>query len=297
MSQEINSYIKSSKTTPLSARPLNFHDDINREYTEQWQKSIMLAKPKPELISTIINLPRLNKLIYELCAEHSLSPDIEFTALDTFESLMEKFMYKLQMVIRESVDVTSQDRAWQEAVENFKIDTPLTLLLVLSLSIKLNCSKSPFSLKTIQKIAQKVGIACPLQELVQREFFVFKNLDFVIESPRALRVVEVLARKSVERQLHNPPDMKEFLEWCIDLLRLLYQNKYAIYRRFVGHLANPTFLKKMSSDPVLQGAAVVALAGAANQMSEDLIDFLSDESLHDSVDIKALKNSIQHEIY
>lgn len=261
------------------------YDDL--EYTEQWEESILKLKPRPA--PKITSLPHGYRLICKLCEHFSLSPEVEFTALDNYEILLEKMWSICQTAGQHGLNKDSA-AMWQAAIKRFATETPLTILLVILLAEKKFELQPYFSVQKIKKLAKKARVVRNLDEVVQRESYIFMALDFDVAQPNALRVVEVLVKRC-HHESASALDMDEFLDCCLDLLRTSYLKRASICKL----LADQERLPEMINNPVLQGAAVVALGGEILQMPS-LIEFVAQQTSHDPVEIVTMKDAIQHEI-
>lgn len=257
MDQTISSILNSSIQS--QPEPMVFHSDINNTYQQTWKKLLKEVQSVHKIsIKFLMNLSETFNTISKLCVHLNLCPDVEFSAFDSLEHMLDSFLFDLTKAIdNEPTDKETKSFYWNQVCDTIKVDSPLIILLTLSLAAKYNNAKTMLDTKKISELME----TCTEEkytsaDITKHEFNLFKTMGFSVARPNTLHSMEHLL-KLIYDPKEVQVDVREFLMVGVTVLRYTYLKKNDIYAALEKLIPDPSTFKKFANDKILLAAAVV----------------------------------------
>jgi hypothetical protein len=271
---------------------LVFHDTFAKYLTE-WRTTITTVNklssdlPPDTLPEYVAHSPETLEFLIKLSDELKLTSEAQFTVLDTFDCFAIHYFRRLFQAERDTAP-EGTDNNW--LADYYTKDLLLYVLIVILLVSKYFDANHRLDLPLIKSLLERCNVDKTLDEIREKEFFVFQTIGWKIRTPVAFEVMEFLLRTCL-----NPivSCIDEVFKVSVVALRFVYFQRDEIYRRFVGEDRDAASAK---ADKILLGGAVVLAAAKLIHLSEEkaewLLNAISDEVKYATTDLLLLSSAI-----
>lgn len=157
------------------------------EYSKEWRK--LLLEQKTDKSSDFSSeTPRFRSLTKEIvdiisriCEKFNFSSEIEFSSIDSFDFFIAKQFQKIRTEMNSILEIKDdEDELWKTIKFNFENDFLLRLVPLIFIVAKFydieNCDK----FKKIPGILKRANCAVSFQQIIEKEFDIFKVMDFKV---------------------------------------------------------------------------------------------------------------------
>lgn len=159
------------------------------EYSKEWRK-LLLEQKSDKSNDFSSETPRFGALtkdtveiISRICEKFNFSSEIEFSSIDSFDFFIAKQFQKIRLEMDSIFEISQdnyEDEWWKTIKFNFENEFLLRLVPLVFIVAKFYDNENCEKFKKIPGFLKRAKCAVSYQEIVEKEFDIFKVMDFKV---------------------------------------------------------------------------------------------------------------------